>query len=154
MRKTVGTGRSAATGGRRMLFCLALLALLFTALTTGYSDAQAPRAGRCAARADALADTSGAPARSSSVDRLCDTTEHVLTTSGDGVHHHPGNGFRRLCHATACHLRPHVPTGPNGKALRESPAEDPLTAPGRAASWAVLPAAGTGLPSRVTVLRC
>ncbi|MYT32604.1 MULTISPECIES: hypothetical protein [unclassified Streptomyces] len=147
MRHTVDTGRSAASGGRRMLFFLGLLALLFAALTTGYADAADVRAGRCPTRVDA-------PSVTSAADRICDTTSHVLTSTEGIAHHHPGNGFRRLCHATACHLRHHVPSGPNGKALRESHVEEPLAAPGRAAFWAALPSAATGLPARVTVLRC
>ncbi|MFI1198465.1 hypothetical protein K2224_18865 [Streptomyces sp. BHT-5-2] len=147
MRDTVGTGRSAASGGARMLFLLGLLALLFAALTTGYADAADAGSGRCPTRVDAPASTSAA-------DRICDTTSHVLTPSDGIVHQHPGNGFRRLCHATACHLRHHVPSGPNGKALRESHVEGPLAASGHPAFWAVLPSAATGLPARVTVLRC
>ncbi|WP_438489833.1 hypothetical protein [Streptomyces sp. S186] len=147
MRDTVGTGRSAASGGGRMLFFLGLLALLFAALTTGYADAADAQGGRCPTRVEAPASTSAA-------DRICDTTSHVLASAGGTAHHHPGNGFRRLCHATACHLRHHVPSGPNGKALRESRAEEPLAAPGPAASWGVLPSTATGLPARVTVLRC
>ncbi|WP_275467122.1 hypothetical protein [Streptomyces noursei] len=147
MRDTASTGRSAATGGCRMLLLLALLALLFTALTAGYADATASGAGACPTRI-------GAPAPEDAAERTCDPTSHVLAPSRGDAHHPPGNGFRRLCHATACHLRPHVPTGANGKALRESPAAECLDAPGHAGPWAVLPAAATGLPTRMTVLRC
>ncbi|MEU7638525.1 MULTISPECIES: hypothetical protein [unclassified Streptomyces] len=146
MRDTSGTGRSAATGGCRMLFLLALLALLITALTAGYSDAASSATGKCPTHA-------GAPALGGTAERTCDTTGYVLAPSSD-AHHHPGNGFRRLCHATACHLRPHVPTGPSGKALRESAAGESSDAPGHTAPRAVLPAAATGTPARVTVLRC
>ncbi|MFF2807168.1 hypothetical protein ACFVT2_08280 [Streptomyces sp. NPDC058000] len=146
MRHTASTGRSAATGGCRMLFLLALLALLVTALTAGYSDAASSDVGKCPTHA-------GAPALSGAAERTCDTTGHVLAPSSD-AHQHPGNGFRRLCHATACHLRHHVPTGPNGKALRESPVRESQDAPGHAAPGAVLSAAASGLPARVTVLRC
>ncbi|MFB7631180.1 hypothetical protein ACFC0M_09560 [Streptomyces sp. NPDC056149] len=149
MRHTAGTGRSAATGcdRGRMLVFVALLALLFTALAAPYSDALWPGAGKCAAPAEAAAGVVNGPA-----DRTCDPSTDVLTRSRGEAHHH-GNGFRRLSHATAGHLRPHVPTGPNDKAVRESRVLGSLTAPEHAASWAVLPAAA-GAPSGVTVLRC
>ncbi|MFE6690524.1 hypothetical protein ACFVFQ_29145 [Streptomyces sp. NPDC057743] len=149
MRNTASTGRSVATGcGRgRMLVFVALLALLFTALSAPYSDALSPGAGKCTASAETADGAATGPA-----DRTCDPSAHLLTRSRSETHHH-GNGFRRLSHATAGHLRPHVPTGPNDKAVRESRVLNSLVAPERAASWAVLPAA-TGAPSRVTVLRC
>ncbi|GAA2666875.1 hypothetical protein [Streptomyces lunalinharesii] len=147
MRDTADTGRSAATGGCRMLLLLALLALLFTALTAGYADATTSAAGACPTRISALAPEDAA-------ERTGDTTGHVLAPSRGGAHHPPGNGFRRMCHATACHLRPHVPTGAHGKALRESPATAGLDAPGHAGPRAALPTAATGLPPRMTVLRC
>ncbi|MCZ0974458.1 hypothetical protein O1L55_30725 [Streptomyces albulus] len=74
MRDTSSTGRSAATGGCRMLLLLALLALLFTALTAGYADATASGAGACPTRINA-------PAPEDAAERTCDTTGHVLAPS-------------------------------------------------------------------------
>ncbi|KUL46060.1 hypothetical protein ADL22_11145 [Streptomyces sp. NRRL F-4489] len=146
MRQSASPGRSAATGGRRTVLFLVLLALLFTALTTAVSDAAPAAAGICAVRAEE-------PERTGAADRACEAPAHVLTPSGEDPRH-PGSGFRRLCHATACHLRPHAPTGPSGKAVRESGGPESLAAPGQAAPWAVLPTASAGSLTRVTVLRC
>ncbi|MEW1654142.1 hypothetical protein [Streptomyces sp. NPDC093707] len=146
MHDSVSTGRSAATGRGRMLWLLALLTLLFTALTSAYSDATPPAAAKC----PLAAESSAAP---SPADRACDASADVLGSAG-GETRHPGNGFRRLCHGSACHLRPQAPTGPNGKAVRETPVMVSAAAPGHAAPWAVLPAADAGTPARVTVLRC
>ncbi|MFK0297174.1 hypothetical protein ACIQU6_42820 [Streptomyces sp. NPDC090442] len=149
MRNTADTGRSAATGygHGRMLVFVALLALLFTALTAPYSDALWPGAGSCTAPAGVATGAATGPA-----DRTCDPSTDVLTRSRGEAHHH-GNGFRRLSHATAGHLRPHAPTGPNDKAVRESRVLASLAAPQHAAPWAVLPAVA-GAPAQVTVLRC
>ncbi|MFD9813393.1 hypothetical protein [Streptomyces sp. NPDC059080] len=139
MRDSVSTGRG------RMLLLLALLTLLFTALTSTYSDAVPPAAAKYSA-AETFAATGLA-------DQTCDPEADVWGQA-EGDTRHPGNGFRRLCHATACHLRPQAPTGPSGTAVRETPVMVSAAAAGLAAPWAVLPAVDAGSPARVTVLRC
>ncbi|MCK7622297.1 hypothetical protein MUU72_04015 [Streptomyces sp. RS10V-4] len=146
MRQTVSPGRAAAPGGRRTLLLLTLLALLFTVLTAAFSDAAPAAEGRCPAAAEA-------PVATGTTGRPCDAAAHVLTPSGDDPRH-PGSGFRRLCHATACHLRPHAPTGPGGKAVREAGGPASPATPGHAASRALRPAAPAGSLPQVTVLRC
>ncbi|MFF9482755.1 hypothetical protein [Streptomyces sp. NPDC014733] len=139
MRDSVSTGRG------RTLWLLALLTLLFTALTSAYSDAVPPTAAKCSA-VEMSAATGPA-------NRTCDPEADVWGQA-EGDTRHPGNGFRRLYHATACPLRPQAPTGPSGKAVRETPVVVSAAAVALAAPWAVLPAADAGTPSRVTVLRC
>ncbi|MEU8684436.1 hypothetical protein [Streptomyces sp. NPDC048611] len=146
MRDTVSTGRSAASGGWRVLMLLVLLALLHAALSTGCCEAPLPGAGDCAPRTGTLAASTPA-------ERLCIPPAPVLaSTEGDGKH--PGSGVRRKCDATACHLRPHVPTGAGGKALGDSLLEETLTASGSTSVAAVVTAALPASPKRVTVLRC
>ncbi|GAA3167188.1 MULTISPECIES: hypothetical protein [Streptomyces] len=139
MRDSVSTGRG------RTLLLLALLALLFTALTGAYSDAVPAAAAKCSAvetsAATGPADRTSAP-------------EADVWGQPEGDTRHPGNGFRRLCHATACPLRPHAPTGPSGKVVRETPVPVSAAAAGLPAPWAVLPAVDAAAPARVTVLRC
>ncbi|MEU5208599.1 hypothetical protein [Streptomyces sp. NPDC020742] len=147
MRDTVSTGRSAATGAWRVLLLLTLLALLHTALAAGAPDAPAATAGGCPAPASAPAEP--APAA-----LPCVTAAPVAASSGGDGTKQPGHGFRRMCEASACHLRHQVPTGPGGKALRESAAAPALAPPGPVTSGAVVPAAAAGPPPRVTVLRC
>jgi hypothetical protein len=145
MRDTVGTGRSAATGGRRVLMFVALLALLHAALTTGCSHGPAPDARGCPPPAHA-------PAVSDSAARPCVMAGPVPASTGGGKH--PGSGIRRLGDASACHLRHQGPTGSVGKALGDSPDEQTLTASKNAASGAAITAAAPASPPRVTVLRC
>ncbi|GGU72661.1 hypothetical protein GCM10010211_43120 [Streptomyces albospinus] len=150
---TVSTGRSTATGGRRTLLLLTLLALLCTALIAGGPAAPPPDARGCAGRTTAALLPGTADLVPGAADRSCTTASQVLAPSQDGARH-PGNGFRRMRHASACHLRHQVPTGPGGKAVRQSAGTDSLTTPGHAGSRSVLPAAAAGPSSRVTVLRC
>ncbi|MDC7340512.1 hypothetical protein [Streptomyces lydicus] len=146
MRHTVSSRRSAATGGRRMLLFVALLALLYAALTTEAPYASAAGAGGCAAAV-------GGPAVPGPPERPCVPAAPVVASSGDGAKH-PGSGLRYLCEASACHLRHHVPTGPGGKAIRESAVAETGAAAPHSASSAVVPDAAAGTPARVTVLRC
>ncbi|MGW1376017.1 hypothetical protein ACWD6P_17310 [Streptomyces sp. NPDC002446] len=146
MRDTVSTGRSAATGGWRVLLFLALLALLHAALTTGASDAAALETHGCLTRA-------GASLVPGPAERPCVAAAPVLASNGDGDKR-PGSGFRRMCEASVCHLRHPVPTGPGGKAIRESAVTESVGAPSDASSWAVITAAAAPSPTRVTVLRC
>ncbi|AOP47427.1 hypothetical protein [Streptomyces lydicus] len=146
MRHTVSIRRSAAaSGGRRMLLFVVLLALLHAALTTVAPDAPAAGAGGCATAV-------GIPAVPGPAERPCVPAAPVAS-SGDGAKH-PGSGFRHLCEASACHLRHPVPTGPGGKAIRESAVAETGAAPPHSASSAVVPDAAAGAPARVTVLRC
>ncbi|GAU70823.1 hypothetical protein SSP35_23_00130 [Streptomyces sp. NBRC 110611] len=146
MRDTATIGRSAATGGRRLLLLLTLLTLLHAAFLTGSSDAPLPEAGRC------LTHTA-APAASGPSDRACDSAAPVVRPS-EGGDKHPGRGVRRKHQASACHLRHHVPTGSGGKAIDETAAVQALAAPPDSASWAVVPATLAPSPRRATVLRC
>lgn len=146
MRDTVSTGRSSATGGRRMLVFLALLALLYAALTTDPSDTPAPVAGRCVTPA-------GAPAVSGPPEHPCASAAPVLLSPESGGQR-PGSGVRRMCEASACHLRHHVPTGAGGKAIRDLAATEAAAAPGRSPFWALITAPAAESPSRATVLRC
>ncbi|MEU9119898.1 hypothetical protein AB0C96_08550 [Streptomyces sp. NPDC048506] len=145
MRDTVSTGRSAATGGRRALLLLALLALLHAVLSTDSSDLPTPVAGRCLGHA--------APAVSGPPERPCTSAVPVLTSS-EGGGRHPGSGVRRRCEASACHLRHHVPTGAGGKAVSEAAAAEAVAAPGHSAAWTVVRAAAAASAPLVTVLRC
>ncbi|MFE1172916.1 hypothetical protein [Streptomyces sp. NPDC058773] len=146
MRHTAGTGRSAASGGRRVLMLLVLLALLHAALSIGCCEAVAPDAVGCPPR-------SGAPAVSAQAERPCIPAGQVLaSTEGDGKH--PGSGVRRKCDGTACHLRHQVPTGAGGKALGDSLPEETRTTSGSASSTAVVTAAVPASPKCVAVLRC
>lgn len=146
MRNTVSTGRSAATDGRRVLAFLALLALLYAALTTGSSDAPVPVADRCLTLA-------GAPAASGPPEHPCASAAPVLASpeGGDG---RPGSGVRRMCEASACHLRHHVPTGAGGRAIRDSAATEAVAAPGHSSFWALITAVAAESPTGGTVLRC
>ncbi|GES30011.1 hypothetical protein San01_24980 [Streptomyces angustmyceticus] len=145
MRDTVGTGASAAAGRRRVLMFVVLLALLHAALTTGCSHAPDPGAHGCPPRA-------AAPALSDPAARPCVTAGPVPASTGGGKH--PGSGVRRLCDASACHLRHQVPTGSGGKALGDSPAAQPLTASRDLPPGAAVQAAAPASPPRVAVLRC
>lgn len=145
MRDTVGTGRFAATGGWRVLVCVALLALLHTALTTGCSHGPASDAHGCPPHA-------GAPAVPGAAERTCVTAGPLSAATGGGKH--PGSGVRRLCDASACHLRHQVPTGAGGKALGDSPVAQLLTASKDASSGAAVTAAAPASPPRALVLRC
>ncbi len=146
MRDTVSTGRSAATGGWRVLLLLVLLALVHSALTADSSEAQAADAGRCLTRADT-------PATPGPAERSCVAPAPLLASHGIGDKH-PGSGFRRMCEASVCHLRHPVPTGPGGKAIRDSAVAESVCTPSDASSWAVTTAAAAAAPTRVTVLRC
>lgn len=146
MRDTVSTGRSTATGGWRVLLFLVLLALLHAALTTDSPDMRSTEADRCLTRASV-------PAAPGPAERPCVAPAPVLASNGAGDKH-PGSGFRRMCEASVCHLRHPVPTGPGGKAIRESAAAESVAAPSDASSWAVITAAAAPSPTRVTVLRC
>lgn len=150
MRDTVGTGRCAATGGWRVLLFVALLALLHAALTTGCSHGPASDAHGCPPHAGAPAVP--APAVPGPAVRTCVTAGPLPASTGGGKH--PGSGVRRLCDASACHLRHQVPTGAGGKALGDSPVAQTLTASKDAASGAAVTAAGPASPPRVSVLRC
>jgi len=143
MRDSVSTGRPAARDGRRMLLFLALLGLLFATLTP------------CCAHAPAL-DPTGCPLRSgapAAAEGPCLPAGPVLA-SNDGAAKHPGGGVRRLCEATLCHLRPHLPTGAGGKTLGDSPVTEIGPVPGDASSAAVMTAAAPAAPKRAAVLRC
>ncbi|MEU3711128.1 hypothetical protein [Streptomyces catenulae] len=135
---------SVSTGRHRKLVLLALLTLLFTALTSAYSDAVPPAPTTCSA--------AGASA-TEPVDRTC-APEADVRVQAESDTRHPGNGFRRLRHTTACHLRPQAPTGPNGKAVRETSVAVSAATSGPAVPWAVLPVVDAGTAVRVTVLRC
>ncbi|MFI5520941.1 hypothetical protein [Streptomyces platensis] len=144
MRSTVSTGRSAATGGRRVLMLFALLALLHAALTTGCPEVLMTEAG-CV--------QSGPPAVTVPAERPCLPAGPVLaSTEGDGKH--PGSGVRRKCGASACHLRHQVPTGAGGKALGDALVEETIGAPENASATAVVTAAAPASPKRVAILRC
>ncbi|MFF3543956.1 hypothetical protein [Streptomyces platensis] len=145
MRSTVSTGRSAATGGRRLLVLLALLALLHAALTTGCPEALTTDAG-CRVR-------SGPPAVTVPAERPCLPAGPVLaSTEGGGKH--PGSGVRHKCDASACHLRHQIPTGAGGKALGDSLAEETIGAPENASATTVVTAAAPASPKRLAILRC
>ncbi|MGD3109561.1 hypothetical protein [Streptomyces sp. YGL11-2] len=152
MSDTASTGRSTATGGRRMLLLLALTAMVCTALIVGGSEAPPAEARACAGRMSAPLLPATADLAPAAADRSCTTASQLLTPSERGARY-PGHGFRRMRHASACHLRHQVPTGAGGKAARESAATDSLTSPGHTASRSVLPATA-GQTSWVTVLRC
>ncbi|QIY53910.1 hypothetical protein HEP86_04635 [Streptomyces sp. RPA4-5] len=145
MRHTVSTGRSAATGGRRVLVLLALLALLHAALTTGCPEALLTEAG-CRLQ-------SGPPAVTVPAGRPCLPAGPVLaSTEGDGKH--PGSGVRHKCDASACHLRHQIPTGAGGKALGDALVEETIGASENASATAVVTAAAPASPKRVAILRC
>ncbi|MGY5128650.1 hypothetical protein [Streptomyces nigrescens] len=146
MRNTVSTGRSAASGGWRVLVLLVLLALLHAALSTGSPEVPMPDAGSCPPR-------TAAPAVSVPAERPCIPAGPVLaSTEGGGKH--PGSGARRKCDASGCHLRHQVPTGAGGKALGDSDLEETIAASGSASSTAVVTAAAPASPKRVAILRC
>ncbi|MFF8789782.1 hypothetical protein [Streptomyces sp. NPDC015125] len=145
MRDTVGTGRSAATGGWRVLVFVALLALLHAPLTTGCSHGPAPDAHGCPPHADA-------PAVPGPAVRTCVMAGPLPASTGGGKH--PGSGVRRLCDATACHLRHQVPTGGGGKSFGDSPVAQTLTASKDASSGAAVTAAAPASPPRAAILRC
>ncbi|MGW7577055.1 hypothetical protein [Streptomyces sp. NPDC054765] len=146
MRDTVGTGRCAATGGWRVLVCVALLALLHAALCIGSPHEPGPAAPGCPPHADA-------PAVPGPAARPCLSAGPVAAATADGGKH-PGSGFRRLCEGSACHLRHQVPTGSGGKALGDSSAGQTVTASKDASSGAAAAAAAPASPPRVAVLRC
>ncbi|MEU8782372.1 hypothetical protein [Streptomyces sp. NPDC048637] len=146
MRNTVSTGRSAASGGWRVLVLLALLALLHAALSTDSPELPMPDAGGCPPR-------TAPPAVSVPAERPCLPAGPVLAST-EGGGHHPGSGVRRKCDASACHLRHQVPTGAGGKALGDSLLEETITASGSASSTAVVTAAAPASPQRVAILRC
>ncbi|MEJ8654074.1 hypothetical protein WKI65_40060 [Streptomyces sp. MS1.AVA.3] len=144
MRNTVSTGRTAATGGWRVLVFVALLALLHAALTP--SSPHDPAAHGCPPPADA-------PAVPGPAAEPCLPTGPVLASTGGGGKH-PGSGIRRLCDASACHLRHQVPTGSGGKALGDAPVEQTITASKDVPSGAAVTTAAPASPPRVAVLRC
>ncbi|MFC9236613.1 hypothetical protein ACFTZK_09190 [Streptomyces decoyicus] len=146
MRNTVSTGRAAATGGWRVLVFVALLALLHAALTPSTPHDPAPDAHGCPLRADA-------PAVPGPAAGPCLPAGPVLASTGGGGKH-PGSGVRRLCDASACHLRHQVPTGSGGKALGDSPVEQTITASEDVSSGAAVTTAAPASPPRVAVLRC
>ncbi|MFI9075759.1 hypothetical protein ACIGW8_04500 [Streptomyces sioyaensis] len=146
MRDSVSTGCPAARDGRRMLLFLALLALLFATLTPCCVPAPALDPTGCPPR-------SGAPAAAAPAEGPCLPAGPVLA-SNDGAAKHPGSGVRRLCEATLCHLRPHLPTGAGGKTLGDSPVTEIGPAPGDASSAVVMAAAAPAAPKRAAVLRC
>ncbi|MGX1850144.1 hypothetical protein OIU91_37615 [Streptomyces sp. NBC_01456] len=146
MRDSVSTGRPAARDGRRMLLLLALLALLFAALTPCCVHGPALDPTGCPLRA-------GSPAASTPAEGPCLPAGPVLA-SNEGGGKHPGSGVRRLCDATVCHLRPHLPTGAGGKTLGGSPVTAISPAPGGGSSAAVMTAAAPAAPKRAAVLRC
>ncbi|MFI0904637.1 hypothetical protein ACH4TE_14010 [Streptomyces sioyaensis] len=145
MRDSVSTGRPAPRDGRRMLPLLALLALLFATLTPCCVPAPALDPTGCPPRAGTAA---AAPAEGP-----CLPAGPVLA-SNDGAGKHPGSGVRRLCDATLCHLRPHLPAGAGGKALGDSPVTEISPAPGDVSSAVVMTAAAPAAPERAAVLRC
>ncbi|QIK10423.1 hypothetical protein G7Z12_34545 [Streptomyces sp. ID38640] len=146
MRNTVSTGRSAASGGWRVLVLLVLLTLLHAALSTGSSEVLMPGAGGCPPR-------TATPAVSVPAERPCIPAGPVLaSTEGGGKH--PGSGVRRKCDASGCHLRHQVPTGAGGKALGDSLPEETITASGSASATTVVTAAAPASPKRVAILRC
>lgn len=146
MRDGVSTDRPAARDGGRVPLLLALLALLFAALTP------------CCVHGPAL-DPTGCPLRPAAPAALapaegpCLPAGPVLASDEDGGRH-PGSGVRRLCDATVCHPRPHLPTGPGGKTLGDSPVTEIDPAPGGASFAAVPTAAVPAAPKRAAVLRC
>ncbi|WP_433854685.1 hypothetical protein [Streptomyces kronopolitis] len=145
MRDSVSTGRPVARGGRRVPLLLALLALLFAALTP------------CCVHGPAL-DPTGCPLRPASpaaapAEGPCLPSGPVLASDENGGRH-PGGGVRRLCDATVCHPRPHPPTGPGGKTLGDSPVAEVGPAPGGTSFAAVRTAAAPAAPKRAAVLRC
>lgn len=146
MRDSVSTGRPAARDGRRMLLLLALLALLFAALTPCCVHGPALDPTGCPLRA-------GSPTASTPAEGPCLPAGPVLA-SNEGGAKHPGNGVRRLCDATVCHPRPHLPTGAGGKTLGDSPVTAISPAPGGGSSAAVMTAAAPAAPKRAAVLRC
>ncbi|MFI1302927.1 hypothetical protein [Streptomyces sioyaensis] len=146
MRDSVSTGRPAACDRRRMLLFLALLALLFATLTPCCVHAPTLDPTGCPPR-------SGAPAAAAPAEGPCLPAGPVLA-SNDGAGKHPGSGVRRLCDATLCHPRPHLPTGAGGKTLGDSPATEISPAPGDASSAVVMTAAAPAAPKRADVLRC
>ncbi|MGX1974846.1 hypothetical protein [Streptomyces kronopolitis] len=145
MRDGVSTDRPAARGGRRVPLLLALLALLFATLTPCWAHGPALDPAGCPLRP---ASPAAAPAEGP-----CLPAGPVLASDGDGGRH-PGSGVRRLCDATVCHARPHLPTGPGGKTLGDSPVTEIGPAPGGTSFSAVLTAAAPAAPKRVAVLRC
>ncbi|WP_327701294.1 hypothetical protein [Streptomyces decoyicus] len=146
MRNTVSTGRAAATDGWRVLVFVALLALLHAALTPTTSHGLAPDAHGCPPRADA-------PAVPGPAAEPCLSAGPAPASAGGGGKH-PGSGVRRLCDASACHLRHQVPTGSGGKALGDSPVEQTVTASKDVSSAAAVTTAAPASPPRVAVLRC
>ncbi|MFE6740380.1 hypothetical protein [Streptomyces tubercidicus] len=146
MRNTVSSGRTAASGGWRMLMLLVLLALLHASLSSGCCEELMTEAGGCPPR-------SGAPAVSVPAERPCIPAGPVLASTEDGGKH-PGSGVRRKCDASACHLRHQIPTGAGGKVLGDSLLEQAIGAAGSAAATAVVTAAVPASPKRVAILRC
>ncbi|AZS70151.1 hypothetical protein DDE74_03635 [Streptomyces lydicus] len=146
MRNTVSTGRSAASGGWRVLVLLVLLTLLHAALSTGSSEVLMPGAGGCPPR-------TAAPAVSVPAERPCIPAGPVLASTESGGKH-PGSGVRRKCDASGCHLRHQVPTGASGKALGDSLPEETIAASGSASATTVVTAAAPASPKRVAILRC
>ncbi|TJZ56011.1 hypothetical protein FCH28_12175 [Streptomyces piniterrae] len=166
MRYTVSTRRSAAAGGFCVLLLLALLALLHTGIATDSSlgpdcdrSTCPTHAGAPAASAPAVSvrapsvRAASVPAVSAAPRRPCAGTDPELTSTGS-TKKHPGSGARRIAHASACHLRHHVPTGAGGKAIGDSPAEHTIAAPGDARHWAVVTAPAAEPAQRTVVLRC
>lgn len=145
MRDTVSTGRFAATGGRRVLVLLALLALLHAALTTGSPEVLMTEAG-CRLQ-------HGPPAVAAPAGRPCLPAGPVLAST-EGAGKHPGSGVRRKCDASACHLRHQIPTGGGGKALGDSLVEETIGASESASTTAVVTTAAPASPKRVAILRC
>ncbi len=133
MRNTVSTGRAAASGGWRVLVLLALLALLHAALTPS-SPITRPPMPTAARPGPTLPPYRARPRGPASPRGRCWRRPEAAEST-------PGSGVRRLCDASACHLRHQVPTGSGGKALGNSPVEQTLTTSKDVSSAAAVTAA-------------